>query len=93
MKLKKMVKHISCGIYFNSPTCNWNQKCNNETFQCECKNYHTCKKDYSWNSSTHICKNGKYLKSVADTFQWLTVMKFYMLLILYKQICVNILVC
>ena len=49
-----MVKHISCDTYFNSPTCNWNQKCNNETFQCECKNYHTCKKDYSWNWSTRL---------------------------------------
>ena len=26
-----------------------------------------CKKDYSWNSSTCICKNSKYLKSIADT--------------------------
>ena len=24
-------------------------------------------KDYSWNPSTRICKNGKYLKSIADT--------------------------
>ena len=25
------------------------------------------KKDYSWNPSTCICENGKYLKSIADT--------------------------
>ena len=28
---------------------------------------HKCKEDYSWNSSTCICGNSKYLKSVADT--------------------------
>ena len=43
-----------------------NQKQNNETCQCECKSYLTCKKDYSWNLSTCICENGKYLKSVLD---------------------------
>ena len=26
-----------------------------------------CKKDYSWNPSTCICKDRKYLKSIADT--------------------------
>ena len=26
-----------------------------------------CKKDYSWNPSTCICKNSKYLRSIADT--------------------------
>ena len=31
------------------------------------KNYCKCKKDYSWNPSTCICENSKYLKSVADT--------------------------
>ena len=25
-----------------------------------------CKNDYSWNPSTCICKNGKYLKSTTD---------------------------
>ena len=44
-----------------------NQKRKNETCQCECKNYRRCKKDYSWNPSTCICENGKYLKSIADT--------------------------
>ena len=39
----------------------------NGTCQCECKNYHKCKKDYSWNPSTCICENSKYLKSIADT--------------------------
>ena len=24
------------------------------------------KKDYSWNTSTYICENGKYLKSIAN---------------------------
>ena len=39
-----MGKHISCDYKckFNSITCNSNQKWNNKTCQCECKNYHTC---------------------------------------------------
>ena len=31
------------------------------------KYYHKCQKDYSWNPSTCIWKNSKYLKSVVDT--------------------------
>ena len=50
----------------NSTTCNSNEKWNNETCQCECKNYRTCSKDYSWNPSKYICENGKYLKNIAD---------------------------
>ena len=40
---KKMTKHISCDSKnnFNSTACNTNQKWNNETFQCEFKNYRT----------------------------------------------------
>ena len=40
-------KHISCDFKckFNSTTCSSNQKWNNETCQCESKNYCTCKKD------------------------------------------------
>ena len=38
-----------------------------KTWQCECKKIHKCKRDYSWHSSTCICENGKYLKSIADT--------------------------
>ena len=43
---KTMTKHISydCECKFNSITCNSNQKWNNKTCQCECKNYHPCKK-------------------------------------------------
>ena len=65
---KAMVKHISCDCKykFNSSTCNSNQKWNSETCQYECKNYCECKKDYSWNLSTYICENGKYLKSIVD---------------------------
>ena len=47
-------------------TCSSDQKWNNETCQCECKNYRTYKKDYSWNPSTHIAENGKYLEIIAD---------------------------
>ena len=42
------------------------------------------KKDYSWNPSTCICKNGRHLKSVADDSK-ICVMKLYMLRILYQQ--------
>ena len=44
---KTMAKHISCDCkcIFNRITCNSNQKWNNETCQCECKNYCICKKD------------------------------------------------
>ena len=66
---KAMTKQISCACKckFNSTTYNLNQKWNNETCQCECKNYRKCKKDHSWNPSTCICENSKYLKSIADT--------------------------
>ena len=37
---------------FDSTTCDSNEKWNNDKFQYECKNYHTCKKDCSWNPST-----------------------------------------
>ena len=36
-----------CKCKFNSTTCNSDQEWNNKTFQCECKNYQKCKKDYS----------------------------------------------
>ena len=67
---KKMTEHISddyCKRKFNSTTCNSNQKQNNKAYQCECKNYRKCKKDYGWNPSTCICENSKYLKCIADT--------------------------
>ena len=37
---KTITKHIlfDCKCKFNSTTCNLNQKWNNETRQCECKN-------------------------------------------------------
>ena len=39
-----MTKHISfnCKYKLNSKICNSNQKWNNRTCQCECKNYHKC---------------------------------------------------
>ena len=46
---------------------NSNKKWNDKTCQYECKNYRTCKKDYSWDTSTCIRENIKYLKKVADT--------------------------
>ena len=67
-KDKAMIEHIACDCKckFNSTTCNSKQKWNNKTCQYECKNYRKCKKDYTFNPSTCICENSKYLKSVAD---------------------------
>ena len=66
---KTMTEHISCDCKckFNSTTCNSKQKWNNKTFQCECKNYCSCKKGCCWNPSRCICENSKYLKSIVDT--------------------------
>ena len=36
---KTIVKHISYYCKFNNTKCNSNHKLNNETCQCECKNY------------------------------------------------------
>ena len=43
---KAITEHISCDCKckFNSIICNSNPKWNNETCQCECKNYRKCKK-------------------------------------------------
>ena len=41
-------------------------KMNNDTCKCRCKKYRTCKIDYSWNPSTCICENSRYLKHAAD---------------------------
>ena len=43
---KTLEKQISCYFKckFDSTTCDSNQKLNNETCQCDCKNYRTCKK-------------------------------------------------
>ena len=48
-------------------TCNSNKKWNNKTCQYECKNYCKCKNDCSWNPSTGVCENSKYLNSIHDT--------------------------
>ena len=63
-----MVKQISsdCKCKFNTTTCSSNKNWNNETCQCECKNYGTFKNDHGCNPSTCICENGKYLKSIVD---------------------------
>ena len=69
-KETKTIKNLmscDCKWKFNSTTCNSNKKLNNETCQCECKNYHACKKGYFWKPSTCICENNKYLISIVDT--------------------------
>ena len=57
---------MDCKCKFDSEICSLNQKWNNETRQCEFKTYRTCKKDYSWNTSTCIFENSKYLRSITD---------------------------
>ena len=66
---KNEANYISrdCKCKLNSATCKSNRKWNNETSQCECKNYSAFKKDYSWNSSTCIYQNSKHLTGIADT--------------------------
>ena len=66
---KATTEHISCDskYKFNSTVYKSNQTWNNKTCQCECKNYRTCKEDCSWNRSTYICENSKYLKSISVT--------------------------
>ena len=46
---KTLMEHISCDCIwkFDSTTCNPNEKWNNETCQCECKNYRNGIKDYN----------------------------------------------
>ena len=63
-----MAEHILCNwkCKFNSKIWNSKQKQNNKTYQCTCKNYRMCKDNYSWNPSTCICENSKYLKHIAD---------------------------
>ena len=72
-------KYLSCNCKwrFDSTACNSNQKWNNETCQCECKSYQTCREDCGWNPSTCFCANGKYLK-VLLMIQKLCVMKLQM---------------
>ena len=53
-----------CKCKLNSFICNWNRKSNNDKLQCRGKKCCTFKKDYSWNSSTCIFENGKYLRII-----------------------------
>ena len=65
----KATGHISCDskCTLDITTCTSQQKCNNKTCQCECKNYHhKCENDYSLNPNTGIFENSKYLKIVID---------------------------
>ena len=64
-----MAENISCDCKFkiNNTRYNSKQKWNSKTCQCECKNDRDCEKDYSWNSSTSICENSNYWKSIVDT--------------------------
>ena len=66
---KTLVKHFPCDCKCKliSTSCNSNQEWNNDKYQREGKKCRNCKNDYSWNTCTCICENGKYLKSIADT--------------------------
>ena len=68
---KPMTEHISCDFKcnFNSTVSNLNQKWNNNTCQCECKNYRTCRKDYRWNPSTCI-QQEIFKKYFSDWILW-----------------------
>ena len=85
---KILVKHLSwnCECKFDSAACSSNQKWNNETCQCECKNYQTCKEDYS-NPIICICENGKYLGTITGNYYWQKsldyLMKFWMSQVVY----------
>ena len=63
---KKLLKHVSCDCKckFNRTTFNSNQKWNNGKRQCEYKKYNACKKGFSWNPSTCVGENIKYLKMI-----------------------------
>ena len=65
---KTLVKHIPLDgkCKFNCTICNSLQKWNNDKFRCVCKKCRMCKKDYRWNPSKCICKNGKYLQTIVD---------------------------
>ena len=54
-----LTKHISyeCKSRFPKKKCNPDQWRNNGKYQCECKKRHVCEKKYTWNPSTHNCKN------------------------------------
>ena len=43
-----------------------NQWWNNDKYQCDCKKFHVCEKDYVWNPDACNCENGKYLASIMD---------------------------
>ena len=65
---KATTEHISCDCEckFNSTTSNPKEKWSNKTCKCECKNYCKCKENFSWNLSTCISENSKYLKNVPN---------------------------
>ena len=67
-ELKALTKYISCGCKckLDRKKYNLNQWWNNSKCRCECKTHHICEKDYIWNRSTCICKNGKYLASIIN---------------------------
>ena len=83
-ELKTLRKHISYDYKckFDDKKCNSNQKWNNESYRCECKNqwkHLVCKNDNVWNSSAI----NRYLKSIANNLVFRrdeitdTITKFY----------------
>ena len=65
---KILAKNISCKCKckFDGRKCNSNQKWNYDKCWCDCKEHHTCEKDYIWNPATCSSEIGKYLSSIID---------------------------
>ena len=91
MEAKKLAKRISCDAKckFNSTTCNSNEKWNNKTCQCECKNYICygyCIKKKTNNIATNVSVNCQS-KKVRDCYILHTVLLVTILLLIITIIC------
>ena len=67
-ELKTLTKHVSWErkCKFDGRKYNLNQKWNNDKCWCECKQHHTCEKDYTWSPTICSCENDKYLANIMD---------------------------
>ena len=83
-----MVKHIlyDCKRKFNSANCSSNRNGLMKTIYVSVKIIVHGKKDYSWNSSTCICEDGKYLKSVVGDSQTVCGQIIYVMDIVSKNV-------
>ena len=67
-KSKTLSKHISyeCKCKFDGTKWKSGQWWDNNKCWCVCKKINVCEKEFVWNPSTCIFKNGKYLASIMD---------------------------